>query len=681
MDRIDLYLHRNIPEYYTNNNRENELVTKFTTLYEVSKSARDKHEQVNPKNLAKWRKAYLGTLNALDINTGEESQRKARQLKKIVYETIESKIDNSLPMPKMVPRYKTDLYLVDRTESYLKYEADTILAKEINDRSERATYIDGTCWYKVWWDSLDNTHERSGNVKIDIRLADEIVPQPGVRDYKQLEYIFERQQLSISKIYDLYGRYITPQSDETNVVPVVSCYYLNDDHIVGLFMWAEHSRQVICNEKDWQIRKLRTCTKCGQVVPQGDVCPVCGATTFKYKNATEEILSEPIMEMYNPYQAGDTDDPSKDKYEPREFLAPGTKIPFYQVRQLPFVPRCAISSIDCIYGVSEVWVTLDEQDMANKLYTKAADKALKSGTLMTKPKRMKFRDEDETLKIAGIDSPEEATMVQAKPINCDISQDLVLAAQMYQNARDASGITDSFQGKTDNTATSGKAKQYAAAQSAGRIESLRVMKANAFAGVYELILKYLLAFSDEERTFTKVLPDGQEIELMWNKYMFLAKDKYGVIYYRDDFKFATDSASTLSQNRVAMWQEIQDKAINGLLGNVADPRTLELYWNMLNELQYPLAKVAIAGIKANNQHLSYEFEQALLQDPEALQAAANVIASKQEQRGGARPNSGPEGNGATHATNVERTNERNRSQNREAPALSAQQIAGGNNDV
>ena len=106
MDRIDLYLHRNIPEYYANNNRENELVTKFTTLYEVSKSARDKHEQVNPKILAKWRKAYLGTLNALDINTGEESQRKARQLKKIVYETIESKIDNSLPMPKMVPRYK-----------------------------------------------------------------------------------------------------------------------------------------------------------------------------------------------------------------------------------------------------------------------------------------------------------------------------------------------------------------------------------------------------------------------------------------------------------------------------------------------------------------------------------------------------------------------------------------------
>ena len=36
-----------------------------------------------------------------------------------------------------------------------------------------------------------------------------------------------------------------------------------------------------------------------------------------------------------------------------------------------------------------------------------------------------------------------------------------------------------------------------------------------------------------------------------------------------------------------------------------------------------------------------------------------------DQRGGARPNSGPEGNGATHADNVERTNERNRAANKE----------------
>ena len=46
-----------------------------------------------------------------------------------------------------------------------------------------------------------------------------------------------------------------------------------------------------------------------------------------------------------------------------------------------------------------------------------------------------------------------------------------------------------------------------------------------------------------------------------------------------------------------------------------------------------------------------------------------------DNRGGARPNSGPVGNGATHAANVERTNERNRSNNRNI-ASSPQQTGG-----
>ena len=205
-------------------------------MFSLAKSVHDATPYASPDNLNKWRKAYLGTLNALDINTGEESKKKSRQLRKLVYEMVESKVDNSIPMPKMKPRYKTDAYLVNRTENYLKYEVDRILNKYNNDRSERATYIDGTSWYKVWWDSLDNTHERSGDVKIAIRLADQIIPQPGIKDYKELEYIFEIQELSLTRIYDLYGRLITPQSDDTNSVPVISCYYLNNNRIVGLFM-------------------------------------------------------------------------------------------------------------------------------------------------------------------------------------------------------------------------------------------------------------------------------------------------------------------------------------------------------------------------------------------------------------------------------------------------------------
>lgn len=665
LTRVDMYLQRNIADQYVNTEEENELVDKFAELYSLALSAQQNTEEANPKNLAKWRKAYYGTLNAL-TKDGEESTRKGRSLRKMVYELIESKIDNSIPMPKIRPRYKTDLPLVSVTENYLKFEVDGIFTKYLNDRSERSTYVDGTSWYKVWWDSLDNTHERSGNVKIDICRVDQIVPQPGVSDYRQLEYIFERKELSLTRIWDLYHRRIIPTETNTNVIEVISCYYLNSDRVVGLFMYAPHSRQVICNEESWQIRKLRTCTVCGTVNPTGDTCRNCGSKTFKYENATEEILENDLEEIYNPYDVGETDDESeREHYKSRVFLTAGTKIPFYKITQLPFIPRPAISSLDNIYGTSEVKVTLESQDAINKLLTKALEKTMKSGTILTKPEKLKIGDSDDTIKVLSVRTTEEAAMVQSRAVVADTSQDLVMAATLYESGKASSGVTESFQGAKDSSATSGKAKQYAAVMTAGRIESLRVMKSAAFAGLYELVLKYLLAFSDEPRKFVRILPNGSQKEEVWNKYMFLDKDKYGNIYYRDDLRFDSDPASTLSQNRAQMWQETQDKFVQGAFGNPADPRVLELFWNIMDSLQYPLAKVVLAGIKENSQHLPPEVEQMIMSNPELQALIAQTLQSSGEQRGGARPNSGPVGNGATHASNVERTNERNRSLNRE----------------
>ena len=662
---LDLYLQNNSQGYYKNTDKENELVGKFSTLYSLAKSAQDGTEEANPTNIEKWRKAYKGTLNAL-AKDGTISKRKSRQLRKMCYEMVESKVDNSIPMPKMKPRYKTDLHLVEITENYLKYEVDGIFSKFVNDRSERSTYIDGTSWYKVWWDSLSNTHDRSGDVRIECCTVDQIVPQPGVQDYKQLEYIFERRDVSLSRLYKLYGRNITPGGENLNTVEVISCYYFNDDGIVALFSYAPHSMQVICNEESWQIRKLRVCTKCGTINPTSTHCRVCGSKNFKYENATEEVLEEDIVEIYNPYEVGETDDEEeRDHYSSRVFLSAGTKIPFYQVRQLPFIPRPAISSINSIYGTSEVQVVLDEQDAINKVLTKAVDKTLKSGSILTKPERVKISDTDDTIKIMGVRSAEEATMVQSKQVVADTSQDIMMASIIYENGKSASGVTESYQGAKDSSATSGKAKQYAAAMTAGRIESLRVMKTAAFAGLYELVLKFLLAFSDEPRKFVRVLPDGSSKEECWNKYMFLDKDKYGEIFYRDDYKFDSDPASTLSQNRVQMWQETQDKFIQGALGAPADPRTLKLFWNIMDSLQYPLSKMVIAGITENEKHLPPEIEQAIMNNPQILQTLVQMIQGSGEQRGGARPNSGPTGDGTTHAAGVEKTNERNRSLNRD----------------
>lgn len=677
MDRIDLYLQRGVGVYYANTEKEQAMVEKVATLYAIAKGYQDGVEYVSPSNLLKWRKAYLGTLNALNKNTGEESKRKSKQLRKMIYELIESKVDNSIPMPRLQPRRKDDLPLVDVTEAYLKFEIDRMLTEQENDRSERATYIDGTSWYKICWDSLDNSYERSGDLRVEVLLADQVVPEPAVKDYRLMSYLFERSEMSLSRIYDLYGRLIVPTTTGTNTVEIISYYYKNENGVVGRFLYSPSSRQVVTWDEDWQIRKVRVCTTCGEINPIGDVCRACGATHFRYENATTEILDEDLQVLRNPYAEGETDNPD-DTMRVETFLPAGTEIPFYQVRQLPFVPRPSVSSLDTIYGISEVSILLDMQDSVNKILTKVEDKILKSGTILTKPEKLKLNNLDESFKLLSVRSAEEAAMVQAKQALADVSQDVAVAQLYYESARASSGVTESYQGKIDNTATSGKAKEISAMQSAGRLESLRVMKAAAFGGIYELMLKYLLAFSDETRRFVKVLPNGQEVEMLWSKYMFLRKDKFGNLYYVDDFAYSTDPAATLSNNRVQMWQETLQQFTMGTLGVPSEMRTLELYWNILDTQQYPLAKMVLAGIKENSAHIPSELEQALLQNPQLLEQLGALVQAQQgvENRGGARPNSGPDGNGATHKANVARNDLRDGAE--VMSDVSKTQMSGGN---
>jgi hypothetical protein len=127
-----------------------------------------------------------------------------------------------------------------------------------------------------------------------------------------------------------------------------------------------------------------------------------------------------------------------------------------------------------------------------------------------------------------------------------------------------------------------------------------------------------------------------------------------------------------------MWQETLQQFTMGTFGNPQDPRTLELYWNIMDSMQYPLAKFALAGIKNTSQHLPPDLEQAIMQNPEVLKTAAALLQGQGDQRGGARPNSGPVGNGQTHAANVNKTNIKNAAATQRTSGTSTAQLSGGN---
>lgn len=666
-----LNLRQDVP--YTNTPEEDTLMNLWRTKYYIAE-AEYKKSRARPEKLDVWRKAYLGELNKLN-DDGTIGTEKMKAIRKLAYELVEGKINANIPAPKMSPRYHSDLVPVRATEQLIKHDMDKIESEEVNDESEHQVCIDGTSWFKVGWNPFDNTHRRSGNPIVTACPVDSVIPQPGIKNYKEMEYIFEKTTMSVSRILDMYNRYI-PSPTENDMVPIINCYFLNEDRYVGKFTWCEELGLVLCNDLEWGIRKRRQCVVDGTVIPVGDTCPVCGGHNIKYVPVKEEILKEPLKKIVNPYRTGETTDKTKDlaQEEGAEELPVGTVIPHYLIRQLPFVPYKRISVINSFYGVSEVELVLENQDAVNKLLNKAQDKSEASQTWVTKLKDTRVTQEGKQIKFVEVESPQEGQTIQVKQVISDINEEMAMSDKMYEIGKSTVGITDTDQGKYDPTARSGKAKQLQMQASAQRNVSPNTMRNKAYAGVYELIFKNLLAYCDEPRSFVSLLPDGTQKEEQWSKYMFLDRDDNGELYYRDDFAWSVDTASDITEDRASMWQMIDNDFINGTMGTTVDPqRALMMYWQMKKQYGYPIADYAIDFLKDSQQHLPSSIEKVLVENPQAVQMALDYLASINKQAGlggqtgggagGARPNSGPKGNGATQAANVEKTNNKNRAEN------------------
>ena len=188
----------------------------------------------------------------------------------------------------------------------------------------------------------------------------------------------------------------------------------------------------------------------------------------------EETLPDDIIKItYN-----ENGEPSKKLLARKD-----ESIPYYKIRQLPFVIRTNVSQTDSLYGISDIDTLENAQESSNKLLSKMEQNVLKGGSFVTVPDKKGLKLDDETLKIVPIKDPKLAQYFSVQNVQTSIQQEDILQQRMYDNGRVALGITDSYQGKRDPTAESGKAKEVAAAQSDGRLESKRRMKDEAYGNL------------------------------------------------------------------------------------------------------------------------------------------------------------------------------------------------------
>lgn len=319
------------------------------------------------------------------------------------------------------------------------------------------------------------------------------------------------------------------------------------------------------------------------VTYDGGPCPYCGGEEWTNKQQDYERVITPIARNFGPEIPGQyfgQDEMGQPAMVP-------TLIPFYRPDIYPLVLQRSVSMFGQLLGSSDVDAIRDQQNTTNRIEKKIIDRLLKAGTRVSLPNDATLRVDPNDSEIWRLSSMADAKMIGVYSFSGDLQYELAYLAQIYEESRQILGITDSFQGRKDPTATSGKAKEYAAAMAAGRMESKRVMKNAAYAAIFERMFKNKLAYADEPRPVIYKDFKGVTVYKEFNRYDFLKQDADGQWYWNTDFLFSVDTAGPLAANREAMWQETRMNLQSGAFGDATKTETLILFWGKMEMLHYP----------------------------------------------------------------------------------------------
>ncbi|MGM9601405.1 MAG: hypothetical protein ACI3W5_07460 [Faecousia sp.] len=341
----------------------------------------------------------------------------------------------------------------------------------------------------------------------------------------------------------------------------------------------------------------------------GGACPWCGCEKFEDEVQEYERIMLPIKTARGTTIPGMH--PGVDE-SGLPTLVP-TLVPFYCPDMYPIIVQKSVSVFGQFLGNSDVDAIEDQQNTVNRLEQKIIDRLMKAGTRITMPDRPDLRTDPVDGERWYLDSAAEKQMIDVLDFSGNLQYEMAYLEQVYQESRQILGVTDSFQGRRDPTATSGVAKEYSAAQAAGRFESKRAMKLSAYAQIFEMMFKLALAYSDEPRPVSFKNFRGETEYEEFNRYDFLEQDADGSYFWNDQFLFSIDGASPLASNREAMWQETRMNLQTGAFGDPTSTETLILFWDKMDALHYP-------GAGQTKQYLEAKLQQErMLQQEMALQ--------------------------------------------------------------
>lgn len=566
-------------------------------------------------------------------------ERETPHVRNLCAEMIESQVDSNIPQPKVTPRRKRDEWRAKLIEDMLRNELDRLPMEVINDQMERTVPIQGGGAFLVEWDSDQRTHSTVGEVSVAFVHPKQIVPQDGVyTGIEDMDYIILKVPQTKGYIKRRYGVDVDDEgeaepdvkgmcaSTADDMVTQYIAYYRNGKGGIGLYSWVNDVE--LEDMEDYQARRLRRCAACGAMEPLEDVtpvepavngllpgqtadgtgeykgsgtvsrrgrkvCPYCGGTRWEDSEEQYEEVYTPITRSDGSVIPGaqmvETVTDQVDEYGlpiVAVEMVP-TRIPFYKPDIYPVILQKNVSVYGKFLGDSDIDKIADQQNTTNRIEKKIIDKLVASGSYLSLPDSPNVQIDERDGKIIRLGSPSDLAMIGVYDVQGNVEQDVAYLSQIYEEARQIIGITDSFQGRKDTTATSGTAKEFSAAQAAGRLESKRVMKDAAYAQLFEAMFKFKLAYADEPRPVVSHDIQGNANYEEFNRYDFLEQDAAGEWAWVDDFLFSCDTSAPLANNREAMWQETRMNLQTGAFGDPSSLQTLILFWTKMEMLHYP----------------------------------------------------------------------------------------------
>ena len=587
---------------------------------------------------------YLGG-NGIKALLERDKKESTPHVRNIVAELIEAQVDSNIPTPKVTAMCREDEPLAKIIEDMLRNELDRLPFEQINDQNERTVPIQGGAGFLVEWDPTQRTHTTVGEIAVSALHPKMILPQDGIYSgIEDMDYIILKLPQTKEYIQRKYGVDVFDESESEpeiksggdassaeDMVTQYIAYYRNKDGGIGLYSWVRDTQLEWL--EDYQARRLRRCTKCGAVEPMEDLerieplgvdglplheagdtdgtphppqavpLPLEGKAFGDGLFDIAEPTASPRARKKNacPFCGNDKWEDTVEDYEEIYSTIVGSdgvakytgtadaplRIPFYKPDIYPVILQKNVSVYGKFLGDSDVDKIASQQNTTNRLSLKIIEKLCSLGSFASLPPLAKIETTGDDLKIVRLSNAAELSMINVFNMQGNVQQDFAYLAQVYEEARQITGITDSFQGRADRTATSGKAKEFAAAQSAGRLESKRVMKRAAYARLFEAMFKFRLAYADEPRTVVSTDVNGHKRYDKFNRWDFLKQDSNGEFYWNDRFLFSCDTAAALASNREAMWQETRMNLQTGAFGDPAKLQTLIMFWTKMELLHYP----------------------------------------------------------------------------------------------